>query len=94
MPFKFPLDDSELNAIYTCPIKDQLIRFGNFDSNRKHTYENKDIFHGYFWSVFSCIRTEYTKIRTKNNSVFGHFSYKYKMWFGFYTNLNIDSSSY
>ena len=27
----------------------------------------------YFWSVFSCIRTEYRKIRTKNNSVFGHF---------------------
>ena len=41
----------------------------------------------YFWSVFSCIRTEYgdygvnfriqseyKKIRTRNNSVFGHFS--------------------
>ena len=33
----------------------------------------------YFWSVFSLIRTEYEeseyrKIRTKNNSVFGHFS--------------------
>ena len=37
----------------------------------------------YFWSVFSCIRTEYRdlhiqseyrKIRTRNNSVFGHFS--------------------
>ena len=27
-----------------------------------------------FWSVFSYIRTEYRKIRTKNNSVFGHFS--------------------
>ena len=26
----------------------------------------------YFWSVFSCIRSEYRKIRTKNNSVFGH----------------------
>ena len=25
-------------------------------------------------SVFSCIRTEYGKIRTRNNSVFGHFS--------------------
>ena len=36
----------------------------------------------YFWSVFSCIRTEYgevqseyRKIRTSNNSVFGHFSH-------------------
>ena len=28
----------------------------------------------YFWSVFSCITTEYRKIRTRKNSVFGHFS--------------------
>ena len=28
----------------------------------------------YFWSVFSGIWTEYRKIRTRNNSVFGHFS--------------------
>ena len=27
----------------------------------------------YFWSAFSCIQTEYRKIRTRNNSVFGHF---------------------
>ena len=27
-----------------------------------------------FWSVFSCIRTEYRKIQTRNNSVFGKFS--------------------
>ena len=27
----------------------------------------------YFWSVFSC-RTEYRKIRARNNSVFEHFS--------------------
>ena len=27
----------------------------------------------YFWSLFFCIRTEYRKIRTRNNSVFGHF---------------------
>ena len=29
----------------------------------------------YFWSVFSCIQTEYRKIRTRKNSVFGHFSH-------------------
>ena len=29
----------------------------------------------FFWSVFSFIRTEYGKIRTKNNSVFGQFSH-------------------
>ena len=28
----------------------------------------------YFWFVFSCIRTEYRKIQTINNSVFEHFS--------------------
>ena len=28
----------------------------------------------YFWSVFSCILTEYRKIRSRNNSVFGYFS--------------------
>ena len=27
----------------------------------------------YFWSVFSCIQSEYRKIRIRNNSVFGHF---------------------
>ena len=27
----------------------------------------------FFWSVFSCIWTEYRKIRTRKNSVFGHF---------------------
>ena len=28
----------------------------------------------FFWSVFSCIQTEYRKIRTREKSVFGHFS--------------------
>ena len=28
----------------------------------------------YFWSVFSCIRTKYRKIRTRKNSVFAQFS--------------------
>ena len=28
----------------------------------------------FFWSVFLCIQTECWKIRTKKNSVFGHFS--------------------
>ena len=28
----------------------------------------------YFWYAFSCIWTEYRKMRTRNNSVFGHFS--------------------
>ena len=28
----------------------------------------------FFWFVFSCIRSEYRKIRTRKNSVFGHLS--------------------
>ena len=38
----------------------------------------------HFWFVCSCIWTEYRKIRTRNNSVFGHFSRSaeqcYKYW--------------
>ena len=53
----------------------------NFASSVKRIQVNK-LLHcvksvqiwSYFWSVFSCIRTEYRKIRTRNNSVFGHFS--------------------
>ena len=29
----------------------------------------------YFWSLSSCIQSKYRKIRTRNNSVFGHFSH-------------------
>ena len=28
----------------------------------------------FFWSVFSCIQTEYRKIQTRKNFIFGHFS--------------------
>ena len=51
----------------------------NMEGNKKY---NMGTFHcvksvqirSFFWSVFSCIRTEYRKIRTRNNSVFRHFS--------------------
>ena len=36
----------------------------------------------FFWSVFSCIRTDYRKIRTRKNSVFGHFSRSKKVYDG------------
>ena len=29
----------------------------------------------YFWSAFSCIQSKYKKIRTRNNSLIGHFSH-------------------
>ena len=44
-----------------------------FISDQSHYVKSVQI-RSYFWSVFSCIRTEYKKIRTRNNSVFGHFS--------------------
>ena len=41
---------------------------------RIHLLREKCPLRNYFWSVFSCIRTEHRRIRTRNNSVFGHFS--------------------
>ena len=35
----------------------------------------------YFWSVFSCIQSKYREIRTRNNSVFGHYSGNAQYWF-------------
>ena len=43
-------------------------------SQRNHYVKSVQI-RSYFLSVFSCIRAEYRKIRTRNNSVFGHFSW-------------------
>ena len=39
----------------------------------KHCVKNVQI-RSSFWSLFSCIQSEYRKRRTRNNSVFGHFS--------------------
>ena len=33
----------------------------------------------FFWSVFSCIQSEYKKIRTRKTSIFGHFSRSVKL---------------
>ena len=41
--------------------------------NQYHSVKSVQI-RGYFWSVCSCIRTEYRKRRTRHNSVFAHFS--------------------
>ena len=38
-----------------------------------HCAKNVQI-RSFFWSIFSCIRTEYRKIRTRKNSIFGLFS--------------------
>ena len=39
----------------------------------KHSVKSVQI-RSFFWAVFSCIRTEYRKIQTTKNSIFGHFS--------------------
>ena len=41
--------------------------------NQYHSVKSVHI-PGYFWSVCSCIRTEYRKRRTRHNSVFAYFS--------------------
>ena len=41
----------------------------------------------YFWSVFSCIRAKYRKKRTRNNSVYGHFSRS--GWIAFYAHFGM-----
>ena len=42
-------------------------------TKQRHCVKSVQI-RSYFWSVFSCIQSEHRKIRTRNNSVFGHFS--------------------
>ena len=57
--------------------KNSSAEFENSFFSTRHFLENcvKSVqIQSYFWSVFSCIRTEYRKIWSKNKSVFGHFS--------------------
>ena len=50
--------------------KNNLIRFG-FIQSTTHCVKSVQI-RSFFWSVFSYIRPEYRKIRTRKNSIFGH----------------------
>ena len=56
----------------TCKRNVPSYMFGRF-LNTFHFVKSVQI-RSYFWSVFSCIRTEYRKIGTRNNYAFGHFS--------------------
>ena len=55
----------------------------------------------FFWSVFSSIQSEYRKIRTRNNSIFGHFTQLMSQWivqgntlsFIFIWNINLSRSN-
>ena len=56
----------------------------------QHYVESVEI-RSYFWLIFSCTRSEYRKIRTRNNSVFGHFPRSSK--FASYHEPNCNSSA-
>ena len=57
----------------------------------KHCLKKVQI-RSYFWSVLSSIRTEYSKTRTRNNSVFAHFSGSItRMYLANATNLDTTS---
>ena len=43
------------------------------DDMKSHYVKSVQI-RSFFWSVYSCIRTEYRNIRTRKNSVFRHIS--------------------
>ena len=48
----------------------------------------------YFWFVFSCIQSKYRKIRTRNNSVFGHISRSANIKFFQWVKLDKDKIPY
>ena len=54
------------NSQYASPIAPILNKNG-------HCVKSVQI-RSFFWFIFSCIRTEYSKMRTRKYSVFGHFS--------------------
>ena len=58
----------------------QITLFGNARIQRdqsKNTLREKVQIRSFFWSAFSCIQTEYRKIRTGKNPVFGQFPCSY-----------------
>ena len=64
-----------INANNVCPAERKNWRnfWKKWLSNNHYVKSVK--MQSFFWSVFSCIWTEYRKIRTRQNSVFGHFSH-------------------
>ena len=48
------------------------LNFLIYNSPHNHCVKNVQI-RSCFWFVFSCIRTEYRTVQTRNNTVFGHF---------------------
>ena len=65
----------EVHTKFCTPIhKRYLGTAWKFTRKKTSSLREKCPTRSYFWSVFSCVQSEYRKIWTKNNSVFGHFS--------------------
>ena len=73
MLFTFPIFLSQ-SVVLAVPVDDVICNFViTFTAWR------------FFWFVFSCIQTEYRKIRTRKNSVIGHFSRSVSIMESFHT---------
>ena len=59
-------------AYLTYSVRTELFNI-MVNPNKSHKTSSVQI-RSFFWSVYSCIRTEHRKKRTRKNSVFGHFS--------------------
>ena len=66
---KISMAKSSFSEVARCWIAALLT--GN--SEHSHCVKSVEI-RSFFWSVFSCIRTEHRKVRSRKNSVFRHFS--------------------
>ena len=54
-------------------VYNTLLRELRMEDEGEHCVKSVQI-QSYFWSVFSCIQSGSRKIRSRNNSVFRHFS--------------------
>ena len=76
----FTLKVAKIAALMIYGEKTKLRQMKSFDKSQLKEYLSCWTLHEkcpnteFFWSVFSFIRTEYRKTRTRKNSVFGHFS--------------------
>ena len=59
---------------HRCSLREELANIVSFTFIENYRCLKSVQIRSYFWSVFSCIQSEYREIRTRNNSVFGHFS--------------------
>ena len=61
------------NVIINIALKLMVNKLDYIRFKKYHCVKNAQM-QSYFWPVFSCIQSEYSEIRTRNNSIFRHFS--------------------